>query len=223
MVGVQFQQVGGDDLELATVGTMDASTAGFDEDQNFAAGLQIWNGNGYNNYGWSGTSGTDLLETPALDNQWLDANSLEPVDLTEAPSSGFWIKMANAGTITISGEVPSEATVDVSIVKGYNIVANPYPGSIAIGKWGTPAASFAGFDEDQNFALTMQVWNGNGYANYGWSGTSGTDLLETPSLDNQWLDANSLEPVATEIPFGTAVWIKADAAGTITFSRPAAE
>ena len=223
MVGVQFTKIGGDALGLGTVGTMDNETAGFNEDQDFAATMQIWNGNGYDFYGWSGTSGTDLLDNSDLDNQWVDANSLEPITETAENGSGFWIKMVNPGTVTISGEVPSTDTVTVSIVTGYNIVANPYPGAVSIASWGTPDASFAGFNEDQDFALTMQVWNGNGYDFYGWSGTSGTDLLDDATVDNKWVDANSLEPVNTPIPFGTAVWIKATSAGNITFSAPSAD
>ncbi len=221
MIGVQFLKVGGESLDLATVGTLDASMSGFDEDEIFATELRVWNGNGYNTYGWSGTSGTDVYEDSSYDNLWLYNNTMEAEDGAADASFGFWIKTTETGTMTISGEVPSDDSISVNLVAGMNMIANPFPGSIKIAEFGTLDSSMAGFDEDEIFATEMRVWNGNGYNTYGWSGTSGTDVYEDSSYDNLWLYNNTMEAEDTTLPFGTAVWIKAEKAGTITFTNPA--
>ena len=121
--------------------------------------------------------------------------------------------------MTISGEVPTGKTVTIQLASGFNMVANPYPGAVAIATFGVLSNDMAGFNDDGDFATTMRVWNGNGYTTYGWSGTSGTDVLDDASFDNQWLDLG-LNKVTGTIPFGTAVWILADKAGSITFTNP---
>ena len=218
MVGVQFVKVGGEDLDLMTVGVLDDQMAGYDEDGVYATEMRMWTGNGYTTYGWSGTSGTDVDEDPTLDNKWLDRDN-EEIDEIASPSTGFWIVAEKAGTMTISGEVPATDTVSVQLTAGFNMVANPYPGEVAITSFGTLDSSFAGYDEDGVYATEMRVWTGNGYTTYGWSGTSGTDVDEDPTLDNKWLDRDN-EEVTVTIPFGTAVWIYAEKAGTLTFSAP---
>ncbi len=137
--------------------------------------------------------------------------------------AGVWIKAEKAGSITISGQVVN-SDMTVSLVQGFNLVANPYPQAVDVAKFGTLDSTFAGYDSDYSYATEMRVWDParQSYVYYGWSGTSGTDIDDDPSYDNQWLD--SATEITTEtIPFGAAVWIKAEKAGTITFSAPKAE
>ena len=80
--------------------------------------------------------------------------------------------------------------------------------------------SMAGFDEEGNYDTQMMVWrNGNYLPAFGWSGSSGTDVLENSDLDNKWLNLD-LEETDDEVDFGHGVWIKAGSAGTITFKAP---
>ena len=223
MIGVQFAAVGGNSLGISSVGTLNSEMPGFDEDGFYAAEMRIWDGNGYNTYGWSGSSGTDILEDSSMDNLWLDYTTMEPVEDEAVAGSGFWIKADQAGTMTISGEVPSATSVTIPLAAGYNMVANPYPGSVNISEFGVLDSKMAGFDADGFYATEMRVWDGNGYDTYGWSGSSGTDILEDSTLDNLWLDYTTMEPTDTALPFGTAVWIKAGEAGSITFTSPITE
>jgi len=114
----------------------------------------------------------------------------------------------------------------ISLSEGFNMIGVQFNtvggGTLDLATVGQLAATMPGFDEDGNYDTTMRVWNGNGYDTYGWSGTSGTDYAEDPTLDNKWLDFSTMETVSTPIPYGTAVWIKAGTAGSITFSAPSA-
>ena len=219
MVGIQFVDVGtraAKDLSSAT--QLDSSMSGFDEDGNYASKIQIWNGTKYSTFGWSGTSGTDYLEDSSLDNKWLNADYEETDDVMDKGSAA-WIIAEKAGTMTVSGEVPSEDSVEIDLVAGFNMVANPYPGTVKVADFGVLDATFAGFDEDGNYASKIQVWNGTKYSTFGWSGTSGTDYLEDSSLDNKWLNADYEETDDT-VDFGHGVWVIAEKAGKITFTSP---
>ena len=220
MIGNQFRLVGGTAKDLVTVGELDSSMSGFDGEGTFKTTMRVWTGNGYTIYGWSGGSGTEYLEDATMDNKWLNED-LELVDDVADAGFGFWIEAGETGTITISGEVPSESSIETPLVAGFNLLANPYPGAVAIPNFGQLDSSFAGFDGEGTFATTMRVWTGNGYTIYGWSGTSGSEYLEDSTMDNKWLNED-LELVEETIPFGTAVWIEAPASGKITFSAPAA-
>ena len=102
MLGIQFVQVGqGEAMDLSTFAALNPEMAGFDEDGNFATELQVWNGLGYDMFGWSGSSGTDVLDTPDLDNKWLNGD-LEESDGTVLFGHGVWIKTDAAGTITFT-------------------------------------------------------------------------------------------------------------------------
>ena len=135
-------------------------------------------------------------------------------------SAAAWIIADGAGTMTVSGEVPSEATVTVPLTAGFNMVANPYPAKVPVSEFGVLDASFAGFNEEGDYATFMKIWDGANYATYGWSGSSGTDVLDDPSLDNKWLNKD-LEEVDKDVDFGIGVWIIAEKAGNITFTNPA--
>lgn len=220
MVGVQFVQVGTEAAkDLSDAIQLDDKMAGFDEDGFYASKLKIWDGANYTTYGWSGSSGTDVLEDSSLDNKWLNAD-LEEVDETMDKGSAAWVIAEKAGTMTVSGQVPTSATVTIPLASGFNMVANPYPVTVSVSDFGQLDATFAGFDEDGYYASKMKVWDGANYTTYGWSGSSGTDVLEDSSLDNKWLNAD-LEEVDESIAYGQGVWIIAEKAGNIIFTNPA--
>ena len=219
MVGVQFVNVGtksAKDLSSAT--QLDSSMSGFDEDGNYASKIKVWDGENYATFGWSGSSGTEYLEDATLDNKWLNAD-YEETDDTMDKGAAAWIIAEKAGTMTVSGEVPSSPTITMNLVSGFNMVANPYPGTVKVADFGVLDSTFAGFDEDGNYASKIKVWDGENYATFGWSGSSGTEYLEDATLDNKWLNADYEETDDT-VDFGHGVWLIAEKAGTITFTSP---
>ncbi len=219
MIGVPFKEVATDGAtkSITEIGKLSSGFAGYDDNYDFTTRMEVWNGTGYDFYGWAGTSGTDVDGDASLDNTWTDLDA-EPVSETLQVGEGFWVKAANTGTITLAGEVVT-TNVTVSLMSGYNIVANPYPCDLKVTNFGRLDNSFAGYDDNYDFTTRMEVWNGTGYAFYGWAGTSGTDVDGDASLDYTWTDLDA-EPVDTVIPAGSSVWIKADHSGTITFTAP---
>ncbi|MBQ8571037.1 MAG: hypothetical protein IJ444_05975 [Kiritimatiellae bacterium] len=220
MIGMQFVDIGGGELPMGTAAILDSSMAGFDDEGTYITEIHVWNGVGYNIYGWSGTSGTEYLEDPSYDNQWLN-DQLEPLEVETFPKAqGVWLKAGSKGSVTIAGEVPTDKSVTVELNVGWNMVANPFPGDVKISSFGMLSDDMAGFDDEGNYITEMHVWNGVGYNIYGWSGTSGTEYLEDPSYDNKWLnDQLEIPEDNVVLPYGRGVWIKAGSSGSITFTK----
>ena len=219
MIGVQFTEVGtAAAKDLTTVGELASTMDGFDENGDFATEMMVWKNNNYTTYGWSGTSGTDVLEDESFDKKWLTRDLEEPEDQELKETDAVWIKAGSAGSITISGQVPTN-DVTVALTVGYNMVANPFPMTVPVTSFGVLSADMAGFDENGDFATELMVWKNGDYTTYGWSGTSGTDVLEDDSFDNKWLNRD-LEETDDVVDFGHGVWIKAGSAGSITFKAP---
>ena len=218
MVGVQFSDIGGAEKSLTNVFKLDETFAGYNDDYKFFTKMRIWNGNGYDLYGWAGTAGTDVDDDASLDNTWTDIEA-EPVEGEFMPvASGAWIIAEKEGVLTSCGEVVLK-DITINLEEGYNIVCNPFPCEVSITNFGVLDETFAGYDDDYKFSTKMRIWNGNGYDLYGWAGTSGTDVDDDPSLDNTWTDIEA-EPVEGTIKAGEAVWIIAEKAGSITFKVP---
>jgi hypothetical protein len=153
----------------------------------------------------------------------MNYNTAEDTDDVHSVGGAFWIRAENAGTITTSGEVPSEATITINLRAGLNMVANPYPVEVPVKNFGVLSSNLRGYQDDNyNFINMMQYWNGTRYVDYGWAGTgpSTVDGDEYAYQDNTWMNYNTAEDTDDVIPIGGAVWIRAEAAGTITFTNP---
>ncbi len=234
MIAPQFVFVGSDSLtrDISTIGTLanasGGAMAGYDADYFYATEMKVWDPaqQTYVEYGWAGTSPEDIDDMAELNNTWLDAGT-EETDDTIGVGNGFWVKAAEAGTMTISGEVPSGNNIPagglvVNLVKGFNMVANPYPQAVPVSTFGVLATSsggaMPGYDADYFYDTEMKVWDPaqQTYIEYGWAGTSPEDIDDMAELNNTWLDAGT-EETDDKVPQGASVWIKAGAAGTITF------
>jgi len=217
MIGMQFVEVGsGDAKALADAATLDSSMAGFDDEGTYATELMVWKNGNYTTFGWSGSSPSEYMEEPSLDNKWLDLNLEEDSNAFLDAPDAVWIKAATAGTVTVCGQVPTNDVVTIPLSAGYNMVANPFPKTVRVADFGELSANLAGFDDEGTYATELMVWKNGNYTTFGWSGSSPSEYMEEPSLDNKWLDLN-LEETEDTVDFGHGVWIKAAEAGTITF------
>ena len=117
----------------------------------------------------------------------------------------------------------------INLVAGYNMVGAQFKIVGAdtlergISTIGTLDDSMAGYDDEWTYATEMRVWDPATeiYTIYGWAGTSPETVDDMPELNNTWLDFNT-EETDDVIPIGASVWIKAEKAGTITFTSPLA-
>ena len=89
------------DVPISSFGVLDSSFAGYDDDYKFKTTMRVWNGNGYDYYGWAGTSGTEIDEDPSLDNTWTDLEA-EAVNGTIPAGVAVWINAEKPGTITFT-------------------------------------------------------------------------------------------------------------------------
>ena len=68
----------------------------------FHTEIRIWNGGGYDTYGWSDADdGTDI-NWEESNSKWLDQKQENIVDVTIGIGEGFWIKTDAPGKITFT-------------------------------------------------------------------------------------------------------------------------
>ena len=222
LLGIQFSQVGGASLDLSDAVILDETYGGYDSNYDFKSTLRVWDPSTekYITYGWAGTSGTTVDNDPSLDNTWTDLEAYavegEDLDVTQ----GIWIRAEKVGTALVAGEVSTD-DVEISLVPGFNLVANPYPMSVKVTNFGVLDETYGGYDSNYDFKSTLRKWDPatEKYMTFGWAGTSGTAVDNDPSLDNTWTD---LEAYATDVTIapGEGVWIRAEKAGKIKFTFP---
>lgn len=194
--------------------------------------LRVWTGGGYDTFGWSG----NLLEDSpnmademgvtdhSMDNKWLN-DGYEVSDLELGKATGYWIKAGSTGTVTFSGEVPTDDTITVEISAGLNLVSFPWP--MAAGMEKISVTGQSSYDDDSYEPTTeLRIWTGGGYDTFGWTGNLLDDCpnmademgITDHSMDNKWL-TDSYEVSEVELAMGQGFWIKASAAGTVVFSK----
>ena len=103
-VGPQFVQVGGEDKDLSTSFILDDSFAGYDDNYKFKTTMRVWNGVGYDYYGWAGDSGTEVDDDPDLDYTWTDLDA-EATNETIPIGGVVWIIAEKAGSITFTSPI----------------------------------------------------------------------------------------------------------------------
>ena len=97
LLGSQFLLVGGQTADMSQL-MSSVSLTGMDVDSGtFNSELMLWNGVGYDTYGWSGNVGD-----PDYDNKWLDEGTWAPASATLEVGQGCWIKSDAQATITFS-------------------------------------------------------------------------------------------------------------------------
>lgn len=69
-----------------------------------------------------------------LNGVWKDSTFTVANNEPVTPGEGFWIqnKQGNVKTVVLVGEVPTDATIDVPVTSGLQIIHNPYPADIPI-------------------------------------------------------------------------------------------
>ena len=193
---------------------------------NLAAQIQVPNGVGYNTYyylndGWF----DDGTEEGDVKPGWCDGVG-NIVDDEITPGIAAWFKsVPRDGSATVSGAVPSEATIDVDCPTGFALRANAFPCNVSLNSDKITSANIVGVDygdgiEFVNTAVQIQVPNGVGYDTYyylndGWF----DDGTEEGDVKPGWCDGVG-NIVDASIPAGQGFWTKGVAgAFTLTFTK----
>jgi hypothetical protein len=123
----------------------------------------------------------------------------ESNDVEIVKGAALWLRDGGSGSSPIhTGTVPEQASIDVNIVVGFNLISNPYPVNLRIGDIDT-----SGLTEND----VIFVWNGSSYTRYTYYAGFGWYQGATESND-------------IEIPAGQGFWLRSESAGSLTFTKP---
>jgi hypothetical protein len=223
MLAVQWDAVGGDDLDIQAIladplgaglqGGMFATMADADE-------LQVWDPT-TSNYAlyWLYDSGGKY---PTWDGRWIDKGTGDPAAAPFAKGSAFWLlsKGTTAASLLSAGQAPAVGAVTNTLVPGkFNMIANPYPAPYALNGPLAPdllaAGAQGGIFATMADADELQVWDPttSNYALY-WLYDSGG---EYPTWDGRWIDKGTGDPTAAELPMGAAAWYLSKGSDPVDF------
>ena len=227
LIGTQF-----DEASTASAGSIDMNdllklsgtiTAGlYDDDFATAPQIQVLSASGgYTRYYYI-SDGTDDKDDELGYDCWCDKDGYELTAAAKlALGKGFWFKSPVAnGTITAAGQVSEAASTALNFeANKYAILCNPYPAAVALQSL-TTSATPGLYDDDFATAPQIQVLStSGGYTRYYYI-SDGTDDNDDELGYNAWCDKDGYELEGTQIEAGAAFWIKAPAAGTVTFAAP---
>ena len=229
MIGTAFQNVGVtnklnvQDIKASGLTGLDwtfATTAGDT--------LLIWDASaqGYlTTFYYTGDSDPDgtMAAFGAEPGTWFDPVTFSAASEVLENGDAFWILSSTQNAqVTIAGEVPQSANA-ISIVSGYNMIANPYPKAVKVNDLFT-CTGLTGLD--WTFATTagdtLIIWDpvAQGYlTTLYYTGDSDPDgtMAAFGAEPGTWFDTITFATAETEIPVGGAFWILSSGSGTLTF------
>lgn len=192
----------------------------FDKDFVGAPEIQVFNGTAYDMYYYI-SDATDDDDEPLGFNCWADGDGYQLKDADKLNlGKGFWFKSAQAGTITVLGEVKAEADAVVAFPGNkFDIIANPFPKAFSFADVTTTGVTPGEFDADFVGASEIQVFNGTAYDMYYYI-SDATDSDDEPVGYNCWADGDGyILNGVNQVGAGASFWIKANGAGTMGFTK----
>ena len=217
LVGSQFVKVGGETQDIQEFTASGNTMPGLDADSMFQTELLVWNGAGYDMYGWLDSDDGTANEVPEWNNSWLLYDMSDQAQVSMVVGDGYWIRSSAGGTVTFSGEVSSETSITKNLAAGFNLLANPFPEALSIQN--IRSNDLPGLDADSMFQTELLVWNGAGYDMYGWLDSDDGTANEVPEWNNSWLLYAMSDLATAVIGIGEGFWIKPTAAGSVTFTK----
>ena len=223
MIGVQFNKTadasGKIDMNDLIKLSDEIVPGEFDTDFAGAPEIQVFNGAGYDMYYYI-SDATDADDEPLGYDCWADIDGYELGEVNKLSiGKGFWFKSAVSGTITVLGEVKAEADAICSFpANNFEILSNPFPVPFSLANVKTTGVTPGTFDSDFAGASEIQVFNGAGYDMYYYI-SDATDADDEPVGYNCWADIDGYILEGNQVDAGASFWIKANAAGTLGFTR----
>ncbi|QHI67951.1 hypothetical protein [Tichowtungia aerotolerans] len=163
-------------------------------------------GSGYQNYYYLGYTGD-----PAYDYKWVDG-SFNIITNVMPGSTAFWYRSRAGGTVTnlFAGDVPMEASNDVVIAEGLQLISWPYTADMDINSVGL-TNGLGGFTADVADNIHVYI-PGSGYQNYYYLGYTGD-----PNYDYKWVDG-SFNIATNPIPPNSGFWYRCRKTGGFTWT-----
>ena len=223
MIAVQFNKageaIGKVDMNDLIKLSSEITPGAFDSDFAGAPEIQVLNGAGYDMYYYI-SDATDDEDNPLGYNCWADADGYELKDVNKLNlGNGFWFRSFVNGTITVLGEVKAEANAVVNFTgHTFDIIANPFPVAFSFANVTVTGITPSTFESDFVGASEIQVLRGGGYDMYYYI-SDATDSTDEPVGYDCWADADGYVLEGTQVEAGASFWIKANATGSIGFSR----
>ena len=154
------------------------------------------------------------------DYKWLDGNyAVTDEDVTEGRGAWYRNRKSTAITLTMAGEVPTNATYSVSLKPGLNFVANPYPAPIALNSLCFVVADPV-FGTTDGEADTIMTYDGATQAYNAALFYYADPVYPDANYDYKWLDGNYAVTSETIQP-GQGFWYRHRGSGTtLTFKKP---
>ena len=216
LIGTQFVQIGQQAKDIQQLAES-TTLPGLDDESAFQTTLRLWNGRGYDTFGWLDADDGTANEVPAWNSKWL-LYDMSDLATEEMPvGQGCWIVTSEDSEIVIAGEVPAEATKEVQLASGYNLLCNPFPEQISIQQ--VQSTDLPGLDEESAFQTTLRLWNGRGYDTFGWLDADDGTANEVPAWNSKCLLYDMSDLAATNIKVGEGFWIVTTAASSVTFTK----
>ena len=221
-ISSQFVPVGAnttvDILDVADCTSLPAMDPDTETGEGFAR-LQTWTpGEGYTIYEWTGEGLAEAWDWEGIDNKWMTESAGDVAVVQISNGQGFWLWLdPNAvdqnKPVTISGQVLTNETTTVSLVAGYNLIANPYPNAIDIQD--ISFSNLPSMDPDTETGegyARLQTWKpGEGYTIFEWTGDGLAEAWDWEGIDNKWM-TESAGDVAEDVLIGVgeSFWIWLD-------------
>ena len=219
MLGSSFVQVGSGEALDINEAVKTTGLPGLNEDMSdFATTMMTWTGSGYRTYGFVTEEEAIANEWPEAANKWILGDFTDIAVVPVPVGDGFWVQTTGTGTITLIGQVPAEATTDITINPGLNLISCPYAKDINIQD--VKVNGLPGLNEAMDdFATTILVWTGSGYKTYGYVTEAEAIANEWPEAANKWILGDFTDIADVTIPAGAGFWIQTTGTGSVTFTK----
>ena len=101
LIGTQFVQIGQQAKDIQQLAES-TTLPGLDDESAFQTTLRLWNGRGYDTFGWLDADDGTANEVPAWNSKWLlyDMSDLAATNIKVG--EGFWIVTTAASSVTFT-------------------------------------------------------------------------------------------------------------------------
>ncbi len=223
MIGVQFAEVGSevDSIAFDDLITLNGVTASvYDNQESSAAEIQYYDGEGYDHFYYI-SDAYDAQDKDVGHDCWAK-DGYEVTANKKALGEGFWFKapaVAISGTasMTVKGQVLADASKTVSFVANtWKIISNPFPVALGLQDVTTAGVTAVAYDNQESDGAEIQYYDGEGYDHFYYI-SDAYDAQDKDVGHDCWAKDGYIT-TGTQIPVGSAFWLKAKQSGSLTFT-----